>query len=244
MDALLGLVTLKPDAARGQPTEERAMTVSPIRMKGFARKSHPQVLSDLLGSRIAPLPGERVPVEEGHRRILAESISLPPSRSLSPFLDERFASDGEVGVVPTGFPRGHRLTPMDLALLVYLDVREVLVHRRPSVAVLVTGNELLPCGAKPEGHRIVDSNSVMLSGLILRDGGLPQPPALMTERLRQELRPHERHGFPLRRPGRMASWFSVSVAIGACAGYPPVLVIASESPDGERRSAAKRLVRK
>jgi molybdopterin molybdotransferase len=36
--------------------------------------------------------------------------------------------------------------------------------------VLVTGDELLPCGARPEGFRIVDSNSVMLAALLRRDG--------------------------------------------------------------------------
>jgi molybdopterin molybdotransferase len=32
---------------------------------------------------------------------------------------------------------------------------------------------LLPCGERPEGYRIVDSNSVMLAALVQRDGGLP-----------------------------------------------------------------------
>jgi molybdopterin molybdotransferase len=39
------------------------------------------------------------------------------------------------------------------------------------VAILVTGNELLPPGSQPEGFRIVDSNSPMLAALVERDGG-------------------------------------------------------------------------
>ncbi len=35
----------------------------------------------------------------------------------------------------------------------------------------VTGDELLPAGSKPEGARIVDSNSVVLRALVARDGG-------------------------------------------------------------------------
>lgn len=42
---------------------------------------------------------------------------------------------------------------------------------RPRVAILVTGNELLPPGSAPEGYRIVDSNSPMLAALVARDGG-------------------------------------------------------------------------
>jgi molybdopterin molybdotransferase len=44
------------------------------------------------------------------------------------------------------------------------------VVRCPTAAILVTGDELLPCGSRPEGYRIVDSNSVMLSALLRRDG--------------------------------------------------------------------------
>src|SRR5262249_45149283 len=58
----------------------------------------------------------------------------------------------------------------------------VSVVRRPTVAVLVTGDELLPCGARPEGYRIVDSNSVMLAALVRRDGGLPSAPQLVPDR--------------------------------------------------------------
>ena len=47
--------------------------------------------------------------------------------------------------------------------------------QRPRVAVLVTGDELLPPGSTPEGFRIVDSNSPMLAALIARDGGTCLP---------------------------------------------------------------------
>jgi len=53
-----------------------------------------------------------------------------------------------------------------------LGVAAVPVVRRPRVEILTTGDELLPAGAKPEGCRIVDSNSVMLAALTRRDGAL------------------------------------------------------------------------
>ena len=58
---------------------------------------------------------------------------------------------------------GHLLRPQDVAVLASLGASPVAVVRRPSVAILVTGDELLPCGARPEGFKIVDSNSVMLA---------------------------------------------------------------------------------
>jgi molybdopterin molybdotransferase len=67
-------------------------------------------------------------------------------------------------------------------VLASVGVGRVAVVRRPHVAILVTGNELLPAGARPEGHRIVDSNSVMLSALIRRDGGLPVAAPILPDR--------------------------------------------------------------
>jgi molybdopterin molybdotransferase len=56
----------------------------------------------------------------------------------------------------------------------------------------MTGDELLPPGSRPEGARIVDSNSVMLRALVARDGGeitaceiLPDRPELIRVELEQ-----------------------------------------------------------
>jgi molybdopterin molybdotransferase len=72
-------------------------------------------------------------------------------------------------------PTGRVLRPQDLGLLAAIGEATVRVVRRPRVAILVTGNELLPPGSTPEGVRIVDSNSPMLAALTNRDGGLCEP---------------------------------------------------------------------
>lgn len=65
---------------------------------------------------------------------------------------------------------GRRLRPQDVGLLASIGAATVRAVRRPRVAILVTGNELLPPGAPPEGFKIVDSNSPMLAALAARDG--------------------------------------------------------------------------
>jgi molybdopterin molybdotransferase len=75
----------------------------------------------------------------------------------------------------TILPAGRRLRPQDVGLLASIGVGMVLAVRRPRVAILVTGNELLPPGTMPEGYKIVDSNSPMLVALVARDGGECQP---------------------------------------------------------------------
>ena len=67
---------------------------------------------------------------------------------------------------------GRRLRPQDLGVLVSIGCGRVSVRRHVRVRIVVTGNELLPPGAKPTKNKIVDSNSPMLSALIQRDGGV------------------------------------------------------------------------
>ena len=78
--------------------------------------------------------------------------------------------------------RSRVLRPQDLGVLASIGATPVLVVRRPRVAILVTGDELLPAGAKPSGFRIVDSNSVMLGALVQRDGGVAMPAAQLADR--------------------------------------------------------------
>ena len=65
---------------------------------------------------------------------------------------------------------GRRLRPQDAGLLASIGAPSARCHRRPRVALLMTGDELLPPGSRPEGARIVDSNSLVLRGLAVRDG--------------------------------------------------------------------------
>ncbi len=85
---------------------------------------------------------------------------------------------------------GRRLRPQDAGLLASIGVAEVSCLRRPRVQLVITGDELLAPGSKPSGARIVDSNSVVLSALVERDGGELLPFAILPddpERIREAL---------------------------------------------------------
>ena len=90
-------------------------------------------------------------------------------------------------------PAGRLLRPQDVGLLASIGAATVRAVRRPRVAILVTGNELLPPGAAPDGFRIVDSNSPMLAALAARDGAevLPvqRPPGRLRRHSRRDPRP-------------------------------------------------------
>lgn len=83
----------------------------------------------------------------------------------------RVGEDIEAGI--TVLSTGRLLLPHDAGLLASIGLNPVPVHRRPRVRVIVSGDELLPPGERPEGFKIVDSNSPMLAALVARDGGIP-----------------------------------------------------------------------
>jgi molybdopterin molybdotransferase len=64
-----------------------------------------------------------------------------------------------------------RLRAQDLGLLAMLGRPEVDVYQKPRVAILSTGDELLPIDAPLEPGKIHDSNSVVLATLVDRLGG-------------------------------------------------------------------------
>lgn len=78
----------------------------------------------------------------------------------------------DIAAGSTVLPVGRRLRPQDLGVLCSIGRGQVTVRRQVRVRIVVTGNELLPPGAKPDGYKIVDSNSPMLQALVARDGGI------------------------------------------------------------------------
>jgi molybdopterin molybdotransferase len=66
--------------------------------------------------------------------------------------------------------RGQRLSARDLALAAAMNRPAVPVHRRPKVAVLATGDELVPPGATPSASEIVYSNGFATMALAEREG--------------------------------------------------------------------------
>ncbi|BAK99057.1 putative molybdopterin biosynthesis protein MoeA [Oscillibacter valericigenes Sjm18-20] len=70
-------------------------------------------------------------------------------------------------------PMGCRLVPTDLCVLATGGIREVPVFRRPVVAIIPTGSELIPLGEVPQRGQNIDSNSLMLKHMALSMGAEP-----------------------------------------------------------------------
>ena len=68
---------------------------------------------------------------------------------------------------------GRRLSPRDIALAAAANHPALPVRRRARVAILATGDELVPPGQTPGPAQIVASNNFAVAGLVSAAGGVP-----------------------------------------------------------------------
>ena len=73
----------------------------------------------------------------------------------------------------TPFPSGHTLTTRDVALLAAMNLPWLSVHRKPRVAILSTGNELVLPGEPIGRNQIISSSGVAVAALVRPWGGDP-----------------------------------------------------------------------
>ncbi|HEX6082934.1 MAG TPA: gephyrin-like molybdotransferase Glp [Thermoanaerobaculia bacterium] len=69
---------------------------------------------------------------------------------------------------------GIRIGPAEIALLAGAGRTRVAVGRRPTVAILSTGDELVEVGETPSPGKIVNSNGPLLAALVTEAGAIPQ----------------------------------------------------------------------
>ncbi|MEK6217032.1 MAG: molybdopterin molybdotransferase MoeA [Boseongicola sp.] len=66
-----------------------------------------------------------------------------------------------------------RLSAADIALIASMNKPEVTVYRRPKVALIATGDELVMPGEVPTDDQIIASNTFGLAALVESAGGIP-----------------------------------------------------------------------
>jgi molybdopterin molybdotransferase len=70
--------------------------------------------------------------------------------------------------------RGKRLDYTDVALLAAAGREQVSVYACPKVAILATGDEIVPVGGQPADFQIRNSNAYSLAAQVTRAGGTPE----------------------------------------------------------------------
>lgn len=74
------------------------------------------------------------------------------------------------------FNKSHILRPCDIAVLASLGISEVKVYSKPVVAIIPTGNDLLPLLGDdvPPPGKTLDINSLMIGEYVIKWGGTPR----------------------------------------------------------------------
>jgi molybdopterin molybdotransferase len=93
--------------------------------------------------------------------------SIAPGRNLIP-------AGSEVRHGERVLEAGARIGYPTIALLGTVGCAEVPVYRRPEVAILSTGDEVLPVDARPQSYQIRNSNAHSLAAQVSRRGGVPR----------------------------------------------------------------------
>lgn len=107
-----------------------------------------------------------VEYSERHGSSVTLSRPIAPGRNL-------IMSGSETARGERVLSAGTRIGYPAIAVLGTVGRDEVPVFRRPEVAILSTGDEVLPVGARPEPYQIRNSNAHSLAAQVRRRGGVP-----------------------------------------------------------------------
>lgn len=115
----------------------------------------------------------------------AIEVSRPVTTGENVLVKGEDAAQGSV-VIRTG----KKLLPQEIGILAGLGITRVAVHRRPKVAIISTGDEIVPVTETPPPGRIRDINGHALAALVREAGGeaemsgpVPDDPAALQSAL-------------------------------------------------------------
>ena len=119
----------------------------------------------------APLPvGADAVVMVEHTRSLGDDIEI--QRSVRRW-ENVVLQGSEAARGARVLPRGRRLQAAEIGLLATVGKATVGVYRQPSVAILPTGDEVVPVEQRPQWFQIRNSNAVTLAAQVTAAGGVP-----------------------------------------------------------------------
>jgi molybdopterin molybdotransferase len=148
-----------------------------LRLTGEVVMGEPAVATVRSGDAVAIPTGGMLP-EGADAVVMLEHVQLSDTeiieilRPVAP--GENVIRSGEdVSKGETVLRIGHRLRPQDIGALAGLGIVTVEVFQKPSVAILSTGDEVVPPRSETSIGQVRDINSYTLAGLIMNAGGIP-----------------------------------------------------------------------
>ncbi|WP_218082040.1 molybdopterin molybdotransferase MoeA [Anthocerotibacter panamensis] len=131
----------------------------------------PGFCSRVMTGALLPEGTEAVVMQEQAEVLGGDRVQLRGYPRSGQFMRKRgeFRSSGE-----TLITQGTAITPAEIGILASLNKLQVPVYRQPLVAILSTGDELVPLGVDPRSGQVLDSNQPTLMALVRQCGGIPK----------------------------------------------------------------------
>ena len=123
----------------------------------------------------AVIPIENVESLDEHEQItdaIREPATIRIRASVAPWSHVRPLGE-DIVATQLVLPAGHVLKPVDLGAIAAAGYQEVNVARKPKVAIIPTGTELVPIGSELKSGDILEYNSLVLAAQIKSMGGEP-----------------------------------------------------------------------
>jgi len=119
----------------------------------------------------APMPNgtDYVVIQEDVTRV-GDTITVNANAAQNPYV-RKAGADFRIGD-KLAAPR--KISPSDTALLAAMNVPKVTVARKPVVAIIATGDELVQPGESPAPDQIIASNTHGLAALLAANGATPR----------------------------------------------------------------------
>jgi molybdopterin molybdotransferase len=143
---------------------------------GEAAAGHHFSGSVTLGQAVRIFTG--APLPKGAKRvIIQEDVKRSDDKII---LGHDITTSDFIRLAGSDFRAGHKilanclLQPSDIALLASMNVAEVTVFKRPVVALISTGDELVMPGESPGPDQIIASNTFGLAALLEENGANPK----------------------------------------------------------------------
>jgi len=152
-----------------------AMPSSPLTLRVGPEAEYVDTGDPLPGWANAVIPIENVESLDEQGK-LVDAIRSPASirirASVAPWSHVRPVGE-DIVATQLVLPAGHILRPVDLGAIAAAGHQAVVVARRPRVAILPTGTELVPIGSDLKEGDILEYNSIVLAAQVKSMGGEP-----------------------------------------------------------------------
>lgn len=101
-----------------------------------------------------------------------DDTTIEARRSISPW-ENVVREDEDLKIGEIILRKGRRLRPQDIGILAGIGKTNIKIYRKPKIAIISTGNEIIPAEGEPRIGQIRDINSYTLGACIEEAGGVP-----------------------------------------------------------------------